>query len=245
ETVSTALELGYRHVDTAQAYGNERAVGAGIRAADVDREEVFLATKLAGGNRRHDAVVESTRRSLARLDTGYVDLLLIHWPHPVVPDRETLSAMARLREEGLVRHVGVSNFSLSRLDRVREESPAPVFTDQVQYHSYRDRDSLVDYCAIHDLALTAYSPLARGAVADDDLLVRIGRRYGKSPAQVALRWFVQQPGVVAIPKASTRAHLRENIDVFDFELTDDEMRAVWRPGERGGLSAFVRSQLGL
>ena len=245
ETVESALEMGYRHIDTAQAYGNERQVGLGMDAAAVDREDVFLTTKLDGSNRDDRSVRRSTRESLNKLGTDYLDLLLIHWPNTpwMAPLSETLGAMNDLVEEGLVRHIGVSNFSPSLLNEARNISPAPIFTDQVQYHPYWDQRKLLDYCRIHDVLLTAYSPLARGGVLDDPALVQIGNKYGKSPAQVALRWLVQQDGVAAIPKASSREHLEANMAVFDFELTDAEMERIRDPSKVKTGVQFVRSQL--
>jgi len=245
ETVETALGMGYRHIDTAQAYGNERQVGLGMDAAAVDREDVFLTTKLDGSNRDERSVRRSTRESLNKLGTDYLDLLLIHWPNTpwMASLSETLGAMNDLVEEGLVRHIGVSNFSPSLLDRARDISSAPIFTDQVQYHPYWDQRKLLDYCRIHDVLLTAYSPLARGGVLDDPALVQIGNKYGKSPAQGALRWLVQQDGVAAIPKASSREHLEANLAVFDFELTDAEMERIRDPSKVKTGVQFVRSQL--
>ncbi|MBX0287548.1 aldo/keto reductase [Halomicroarcula sp. F28] len=245
ETVETALELGYRHVDTAQAYGNERQVGLGIEAADVDRDDVFLVTKLDGSNRDATSVRQSTRESLNKLGTDTLDCLLIHWPNTpwMAPLEETLDAMNDLVDDGVVEHIGVSNFSPARLDRARELSDAPVLTDQVQYHPYWDQRKLLDYCRIHDVLLTAYSPLSRGGVLSDPALVTIGNRYGKSPAQVALRWLVQQDGVAAIPKASSREHLEANMAIFDFELTDDELAWIRDPSKTKTGLQFVRSQL--
>jgi len=245
ETVETALEMGYRHIDTAQAYGNERQVGLGIEAAAVDREDVFLTTKLDGSNRDERSVRRSTRESLNKLGTDYLDLLLIHWPNTpwMASLSETLGAMNDLVEEGLVRHIGVSNFSPSLLDKARDISADPILTDQVQYHPYWDQRKLLDYCRIHDVLLTAYSPLARGGVLDDPALVQVGNHYGKSPAQVALRWLVQQDGVAAIPKASSREHLEANLAVFDFELTDAEMERIRDPSKVKTGVQFVRSQL--
>lgn len=242
QAVETALDLGYRHVDTAQAYGNERAVGTAIERSDVDRDDIFLTTKLDWSNRRYDDVLRSTEQSLARLGTGTVDLLLVHQPNPTVPLKETLDAMNELRDDGTVRHVGVSNFSLERLKRARDLSAAPILTDQVMYHPYWDQTDLVDHCQIHDLLLTAYSPLAQGGVLDDGTLAEIGERHGKSAAQVALRWLVQQDNVAVIPKASSREHLAANRAIFDFELTDEEMRAVHRPSKLRTALGIVRSQ---
>ena len=245
ETVQTALDMGYRHIDTAQAYDNERQVGLGLDDADVDREDVFLVTKLDGGNRDARSVRRSTRESLHKLGTEYLDCLLIHWPNlPLMASlSETLGAMNDLVDDGLVNHIGVSNFPPSLLDKARNRSDAPIFTDQVQYHPYWDQRKLRDYCRIHDVLLTAYSPLARGGVLDDPALITVGNRYDKSPAQVALRWLIQQEGVAAIPKASSRDHLEANLAVFDFELTDEEMAYIRNPSKRKTAAQFLRSQL--
>ena len=242
EAVTTALELGYRHIDTAQAYGNERRVGDAIRDSAVDREDVFLTTKLNVGNRSYDDVIRTTEESLARLATGYVDLLLIHNRAQRTPLGETLDAMNELVDRDKVRHVGVSNFDIDRLDRARRLSDAPIFTDQVQYNPYWPQGELLDYCAIHDVLVTAYSPLAHGAALDDDVLAEIGDRYDKSAAQVALRWLVQQ-GVATVPKATSREHLAANLAIFDFELTDEEMGAVRRPSKTRALGGFIRGRL--
>ncbi|GAA0465255.1 aldo/keto reductase [Halococcus dombrowskii] len=241
--VATALELGYRHVDTAQAYGNERQVGAAIAESGVDRDELFLTTKLGSSNRDHDSVVESTRASLRKLETDYVDLLLIHQPNTGTPLEETIGAMDDLVDDGLVDHIGVSNFGLSRLHAAREHADASILTDQVQYHPFWDQSTLVDYCQINDLMLTAYSPLAHGGAVNDDLLAEIGTRYDKTPAQVALRWLVQQDNVSTIPKSTSPAHLEANLQVFDFELTDEELRAIRRPSISRTASSFLRARL--
>jgi diketogulonate reductase-like aldo/keto reductase len=252
--VETALELGYRHVDTAQAYGNERQVGAAIRSSGVDRDDLFLTTKLDGGSRRSEAVHRSVRESLDRLGTDYLDLLLIHWPNdrpPFVPVRlpggvplaETLTAMNELVEEGVVRHVGVSNFDVRLLDEARRLSDAPIFADQVQFHPYWDQRRLRSYCRRNDVLLTAYSPLCHGGVLDDEVLRDVGRRYGKTTAQVAIRWAIQHEGVCAIPKATSREHLAANVDVFDFELTEAEMERIRRPSRLRTFAGFARSRL--
>jgi diketogulonate reductase-like aldo/keto reductase len=226
ETVRRALDLGYRHVDTAQVYGNEAAVGEGLAAADVAREDVFLTTKVWRTNLRPDDVRTSVRQSLSRLGVEAVDLLLIHWPHPLVPVDATLGAMAELQDEGLVRHLGVSNFTASQLREALRVADSPLVTDQVLYHPYKDQSALRSICAERDVALTAYSPLGRGAVLEDETLAEIGAPYDKSAAQVALRWLVQQENVVAIPKATGRDHLAANLDLLDFSLSDAEMERI-------------------
>lgn len=241
QAVVRALELGYRHIDTAQMYGNEEAVGAGIEASDVDCAEVFVVTKLNRGNRGYDAVLSSTTESLDRLGLETIDLLLIHSPNDRVPLSETIEAMNELQAEGGVDHIGVSNFSVEQLRTAIEISETPIVTNQVKYHPYHHQDDLLDYCNEHDVLLTAYSPLARGRVVDDSTLSAIGESYGKTAAQVTLRWLMQQRNVIAIPKAASEDHLRENFDVFDFELTDAEMNQVFEID--GGLVERVRNWL--
>jgi diketogulonate reductase-like aldo/keto reductase len=254
DAVETALELGYRHIDTAQVYRNERQVGDALAASDVPREEVFLATKL-GPQRAYDDVLRTAEESLARLGTDYLDLLLIHWPNgrppgsppnPLssAPDHEeTLRAMNDLVDDGKVHNIGVSNFDIDLLDEARELSDAPILTDQVQYHPFWDQQALLDYCRIHDVLLTAYSPLGHGGVLDDKVLERIGRRHDKTAAQVALRWLVQQEGVATIPKATSREHLEANMAIFDFELTEAEMREIRRPSKYETLKGFLKARV--
>lgn len=241
EAVRSALECGYRHVDTAAIYDNEAKVGAGIAAADVDREDIFLTTKVWRSDLRADDVRESLESSLQKLDVEYVDLLLAHWPHPRIDIEETLGAMAELREEGLTRHIGVSNFTRSQLQEAIAVSDVPIVTDQVLYNPYKDQSELQSFCAESGIALTAYSPLGRGDAIGDEVLAEIGERYDKSAAQVALRWLVQQENVVAIPKASSREHIEANLAVFDFELSDAEMRRVYERSP--GIRARLRNQL--
>lgn len=241
--VRTALELGYRHLDTAQEYGNERQVGNALRNSDVDREAVFVTTKLGSDSRGYDDVRRSTEESLAKLGTSYVDLLLIHWPNVRTPLRETLAAMNELVDEGRVRHVGVSNFGIDQLARARTLSEHGILTDQVQYNPYWSQTELLDYCRIHDVVLSAYSPLAHGGVLRDPVLESIGSRYDKSPAQIALRWLLQQPNVVTVPKATGREHLAENVDVFEFTLTDEEMARIRQPSKPRAIAGGVRSRL--
>lgn len=221
--VRDALELGYRHIDTARAYGNERDVGRAIADAGVPREQLWLTTKVW----RDDAAAGDVQRvfaqQLADLGVDYVDLLLIHWPAdpPLV---QTLAAMEELREQGVVRHLGVSNFPSALLRRAREL--APILTDQVEYHPFLPQGALLHECLEHDMLLTAYSPFAHGLVHGDPVLIEIGARHGRSAAQVALRWLLDQPHVVAIPKASSHERRAENLDVFGFALDDDERAAI-------------------
>lgn len=245
EAVSTALELGYRHVDTAQLYENEREVGRAIADAAVDREDVFLTTKVHPGNARYDDVLESTRASLDRLDTEYVDLLLLHWPRPLVSFSDTARAMAELRDDGLIRHAGVSNFRTWRLKRARAKSPIPLLTDQVRFHPNYTHSTLRSYCQREDLILTAYSPLAHGGMIDDPFLAEIGERYDRSAAQVALRWAIDHENVVAIPKSTSRDHLAANLAIFDFELTEKERERITRPSIAKTAWRYLRNEIGV
>ena len=222
--VERALSMGYRHVDTAQMYDNEREVGRGIQDAGIDRAEIFLTTKVWPSDFAHDRVIRKSKESLKKLRTGYVDLLLMHWPGEDVPLEETLGAMRELQDEGSVMHVGVSNFSPSL---VREAAGhAEIFCNQVQYHPYRNQDALLGQAGEMDYLLTAYTPLSRGGVQEDATLREIGEDHGKTATQVALRWLVQQDKVCAIPKATSDEHLMENLDIFDFDLTREEMLSI-------------------
>jgi 2,5-diketo-D-gluconate reductase B len=214
-TVERALALGYRHIDTAQMYANEGEVGHGIRNSGVDRGEVFVVTKVRTSSFSHGEVIRSTRESLKKLGTGHVDLLLMHWPNPSVP----------IEAEGSIKHVGVSNFPPSMVEEATEH--AEIFCNQVEYHPYRAQDELLQQAREMDYLLTAYSPVARGRVSNDATLQEIGGAHGKTPAQVALRWLIQQEKVAAIPKAASEGHLRSNSDIFDFELSDEEMERVF------------------
>src|SRR5215204_6332181 len=221
QAVGRALSMGYRHLDTAQMYGNEAEVGRGIEDAGVDREEIFLTTKVWPSDFASDRVLRKTRESLKKLRTEYVDLLLMHWPSDGVPLGETLGAMRELQGEGSLLHIGVSNFSPSLVDEAAEH--AEIFCNQVQYHPYRSQDALLEQAKEMDYLLTAYTPLSRGGVQRDTTLREIGEAHHKTATQAALRWLLQQEKVCAIPKATGEEHLKENLDVFDFELSDEEM----------------------
>jgi 2,5-diketo-D-gluconate reductase B len=231
EGVLDALAVGYRHIDTAAAYRNEREVGRAIAASGVPREEIFLTTKVWRGELAYEQALRAARQSLERLGTDYVDLLLIHWPVEEVPLADTLRALRELAEAGVTRLIGVSNFPPGLLARAVEL--APVACVQVEYHPHLGQHRLLEIVRRHGLFLTAYSPLGRGRVPGDPELARIGRAHGKSAAQVALRWLVQQDRVAAIPKATTAAHRRANFEIFDFELSPQEVASI-DAMERGG-----------
>ena len=224
EGVEHALSLGYRHIDTAQAYQNEDLVGRAIDNSSVPRDDIFLTTKVWRTEAAHDDVIASTEESLEKLGTDHVDLLLIHWPVDEVPFEETIEALDQLREDGKTRHIGISNYTPTQMHTSMEAGP--VATNQVEYHPYLGQEDLLEIVEDHDLMLTAYSPLARGRVLDDETLTEIGDAHGKSPAQVALRWLVQQDRVSAIPKAASAEHRESNLEIFDFALSDDEMSRI-------------------
>jgi 2,5-diketo-D-gluconate reductase B len=229
ESVSAALELGYRHVDTAQLYGNEPGVGDAIADADVDREDIFLTTKVDPSNRSVEDIVSSARGSLDRLDVDVIDLLLIHWPHPLADTETVIDGLDECVRQGLTRHIGVSNYGVDRLDTAREVADAPIFTNQVLFHPWWPQRELLSYCQQEDVILTGYSPLANGDAIDDELLAEIGQRYDKTGPQVAIRWATQHENVITIPMSTSRDHLAQNIDIFDFKLTRDEHDRITRP----------------
>jgi diketogulonate reductase-like aldo/keto reductase len=208
-------------------YDNEGPVGEAVRESDVPREDIFVVTKLYQTNLAYEDVHSSFETSLSKLGLDYVDLLLIHAPNRSVPIEETIEAMNELQADGVVDHIGVSNFSIKQMKDAMSASNTPILTNQVKYHPFHGQQEMLKFCREEDVMLTAYSPLARTRVSRDETLSEIGDRYGKTPAQVALRWQIQQPMVSTIPKAADPDHQRENIDIFDFELSDDEMEAVF------------------
>lgn len=219
DAVRAALEIGYRHIDTAQLYGNESEIGAAIRDAGVKRSDLFVTTKIPMGELRAPQIRRNTEQSLQRLGTDYVDLLLIHWPSRREPLAETLGAFAEAKTKGQARFIGVSNFTVALLREAIETHRADVVCNQVEYHPYLSQLPVQAALAQYGLILTAYSPLARGRVAADRDLARVGQAYGKTPSQVALRWLLDQPNVAAIPKSASRAHLAANLAIFDFTLS--------------------------
>lgn len=222
DAVAHALALGYRHLDTAWIYDNEEAVGAALRASGVPRGDVWITTKVWPTHLRAEALQGAVQESLQRLGTDYVDLLLVHWPNPDVPLAETLGALADARAAGQARHLGVSNFPPGLLAEALRLEPGLV-TNQVEYHPYLGQARLRALLRAHGLVLTAYSPLGRGRPLADPVVRAIAAAHGRTPAQVVLRWHLQQDRVVAIPKAATAAHRAANLAVFDFALSDDEM----------------------
>jgi diketogulonate reductase-like aldo/keto reductase len=226
KAVVAALESGYRHIDTADMYGNEREVGAGLRAGGIPREDVFVTTKVWWENLEGGALLRSAEASLEKLGLDQVDLLLIHWPKPGGRVEDWIHDLCRAKREGLARHIGVSNFTTALLDRAVAAADEPLVANQVEYHPYLDQAKLRAACHRHGIALTAYCPLGRAGVLQEPVLRAIAQRHGKTVSQVVLRWHVQQPGTIAIPKSGTPKHIAENIDIMDFELSPDEMAQI-------------------
>jgi 2,5-diketo-D-gluconate reductase B len=226
EGVKTALKNGYRHIDTAQVYGNEEKVGQGIQESGVDREEIWLTTKVWRDNLNSKDLKNSVDESLEKLGTEYVDLLLIHWPFEEMDLEAVLQEMNELVDEGKVQNIGVSNFTPEQMEEARKHSEKPILTNQVEYHPFLDQSEILEKCQKNGMMLTAYSPLARGDVIGDETLEEIGDKYGKSEVQVSLQWLIQQDNVAAIPKATSEEHIRQNLEIFDFELTEEEMKTI-------------------
>jgi len=225
--VRQAIDLGYRHIDTAQMYGNEAEVGTALAGCGVPRDALWLTTKVDNDNHAFEKVKSSVEESLNKLKTDYVDLLLIHWPmFGDAPLVETLDAMAELHYAGKVRHLGVSNFSAELIAEAVDDLGHQILCNQVEYHPYLSQNAVKAACAQRDVIVTAYCPIVRGLVNEDPVLQAIALIHDKTPTQVTLRWLLQQDGVAAIPKAASEKNARGNLDIFDFELTDDEMARI-------------------
>lgn len=223
EAVRDALALGYRHVDTARMYGNEREVGEGLRAAGVDRDDVWVTTKVWGDHLEPDRLRRSAEASLRDLGLDRVDLLLVHWPNPAVRLADTLAALHRVRQDGLARHIGVANFPSALLREAIAEFP--VYCNQVEYHPYLSQRAVLDVARAHGIAVTAYSPLGSGGLLDDPVLAEIAAARGCAPAQVALRWLLDQSGVAAIPKAASHDNRAANLAALELAPLTYEERA--------------------
>jgi diketogulonate reductase-like aldo/keto reductase len=227
ELVAHAIKSGYRLIDTARKYGTEERVGEGIRASGIARGELWVTTKVTEENAREADFLKSAETSLKALGLDYVDLLLVHWPQPNVPLKETLGALAKAKRQGLAKHIGVSNYTLAMLDEAVHVCPEPLITNQLEYHAYLPQDRMLAALRKHGMILTAYCPVARGELLGDSVVIGIAKAHGKTAAQVCLRWLIQQPMVSAVPRALEEAHIEENLDVFDFTLSDDEMKKLF------------------
>ncbi len=231
--VEQALRLGYRHVDTAEMYDNEREVGEGVRASGVKRNEFFLTTKIWPTHFAPRELERAARECLVRLRLTEVDLLLLHWPNPQIPLEETLGALCKVKRDGLARHIGISNFTVALIDEALSIATEPLVCDQVECHPFLDQSKVIAACHAHDMAVVAYSPIARGAVRNDEVLARIGAAYKKTAAQICLRYLVQQ-NIVVIPRTSKLERLSENAAIFDFALSDEDMAEIAALAKPGG-----------
>jgi 2,5-diketo-D-gluconate reductase B len=235
EIVATALKVGYRHIDTAWKYGTEPGVGEGMRVSGVSRSEIFLTTKVSHEFLRADDFARSVDESLKTLGVDFVDLLLVHWPNPEIPLSEPIPALARAKRQGLTRHIGVANFNIAMLDEAIRLCPEPLVNLQAEYHAHLDQTKLIEACRRRGLIFTAYCPLGRGRLLRDPVLADIAARKGRPLAQIALRWLVQQGNIIPIPRSSNPARMAENLGVFDFALSEEEMKriaALKRPDSR-------------
>jgi len=223
--VEQALRLGYRHIDTAEMYDNEREVGEGLRASGVKRGEVFITTKIWPDHFTPRELQRAARDCLARLRLGEIDLLLLHWPNPNVPLAETIGALCKVKRDGLARHIGVSNFTVALIGEALAAATEPLVCDQVECHPFLDQSKLLAACRRHNMALVAYSPLARGQFRRNEVLNRIGAAHQKTAAQICLRYLVQQ-SIVVIPRSSKLERLTENASLFDFTLSDTELAEI-------------------
>jgi 2,5-diketo-D-gluconate reductase B len=223
--VATALQLGYRHLDTAERYGNEAEVGEGLRASGVKREDVFVTTKVYWDRLAHGEFERSVDESLKKLQLSAVDLLLIHWPNPKLPLKDSIAALSQAKRSGLAKHIGVANFTVPLIEEAVRLASEPLVTNQIEVHPYLDQSKVIAACRQHGLSVTAYCPLARGKVPGDQTLIGIGKVHGKGASQVVLRFLVQQ-GLVVIPRTSKLGRLAENLAIFDFSLSETEMAEV-------------------
>jgi len=229
--VQTALSIGYRHIDTADFYQNHAAVGAGIKSSGVPRKEIFVTSKVWRDHLHYDDVISNCRRALKEMNLEYLDLWLIHWPNNAIPLEETLRAMTKLVKDGLIKNYGVSNFTISRMKEALKLAEVPIANNQVEYHAQLNQDDLRTFCQKNNVTVTAYSPLAQGGSAKDELLIEIGKKHNKNASQIALRWMVQK-NIAPVPKASTPERIKGNFEIFDFELTAAEMKAINERKER-------------
>jgi 2,5-diketo-D-gluconate reductase B len=231
--VEQALRLGYRHVDTAEMYDNEREVGEALRASGLPRDQVFVTTKIWPSHFAPLELERAAKSSLGRMRLDHVDLLLLHWPNPHIPLAETLGALCRVKQVGFARHIGVSNFTVALIEEAVALATEPLVCNQIEMHPFLDQSKVTAACGAHGLAVVAYSPIARGSAKNDGVLKRIGAAHGKSAAQVSLRWLVQQD-IAVIPRTSRIERLSENVAIFDFELTAAEMEEIRALAHRDG-----------
>ena len=228
DVVSQGLKMGYEHIDTAQAYGNEKEVGQGIKQSGIARDKFFLTTKIFPDDMKFEPekLVAAAKRSLENLDTDYVDLLLLHWPDERVPLSETIPALCELQKQGLTRNIGVSNFNIANIIEAKKYADVPIVVNQVEFHPFIKQNTLQTFLNNHHILLEAYSPLARGDVFDNEVIKEIADRHGITAAQVSLAWILSDKHRIAIPKTSNPDHLQGNLDAINVQLSADEIEKI-------------------
>lgn len=228
DVVSQALKMGYEHIDTAQAYGNEKEVGQGIKQSGVSRDKFFLTTKIFPDDMKFEPekLIAAAKRSLADLDTDYVDLLLLHWPDDRVPLSETIPALCELQKQGLTRHIGVSNFNIANIIEAEKYADVPIVVNQVEFHPFIKQKTLQTFLNNHHILLEAYSPLARGDVFDNEIIKEIANKHNVTPAQISLAWILADKHRIAIPKTANPDHLQGNLDAINVQLSADEIEKI-------------------
>ena len=231
DAVATALRLGYRHIDTAAMYGNEAEVGAALRGSGLPRQELFVTTKVWRDDLAPEALLRSAAASRERLGLDHLDLLLVHWPNAAVPLRDTIAALDETVDRGWTKKVGVSNFPVALLTEAQRLTRHTILANQCEYHPGLDQSALIASCRASGTAFLAYHPLGQGRQLADPVIGGIAARHGVTPSQVVLRWHMQQPDIVAIPRSASPAHIAENAAVFDFALTEAEMASIFELGD--------------
>ena len=226
--ISEAIKSGYRHIDTARKYGSEQWVGEALRSTDVGRENIWITTKVTEENAKADDFARSVEKSLETMQVNYVDLLLIHWPQPKVPLSETIGALIKAKRHGLAKNIGISNFTVELIHKAAQISSEQLFTNQVEYHPYINQDKVIQTCRNYGISVTCHVPLARGVVLEDPEIIKIAQIHQKSPAQVTLKWLIQQENIIAVPRALSIEQIKENIDLADFSLSNEQMGRISR-----------------
>ena len=236
DVVSQGLKMGYEHIDTAQAYGNEFEVGQGIKQSGVARDKFFLTTKIFPDDMKFEPekLMAAAKRSLENLDTDYVDLLLLHWPDDRVPLSETIPALCELQKQGLTRHIGVSNFNIANIIEAKKYADVPIVVNQVEFHPFIKQKTLQTFLNNHHILLEAYSPLARGDVFDNEVIKEIADKHNIAPAQVSLAWILSDKHRVAIPKTSNPDHLQGNLDAMKVHLSAEELEKIGKLASSDG-----------
>ncbi|MFP4661661.1 MAG: aldo/keto reductase [Halanaerobiales bacterium] len=225
DAIKTAIDLGYTHIDTAESYNNQREIASAIEESGLSRSDLFLTSKVSYEHLHYNDVIKACENTLDELKTDYLDLYLIHWPNKNIPIEETMRALSDLKQNGKIKDIGVSNFTIKHIEEVKKVSDDDIVVNQVEFHPYLYQKELYNYCMDNDIYITAYSPIARGDVSGDGVLKDIAQKYEKNEAQVTLRWLVEKD-IIVIPRSSNPDHIESNFDLFDFELSEEEISKI-------------------